>query len=198
MQRISWDWLVATAGSVTERRGVDPHLSRGHAGKRCSIVQSVPRWLTLMDLFTIIALVSSTDRRAIDMSITEFGTLVRNMRAEVGASLRDMAEAIGRSPTYVSAVEIGAKALTQDFVNKVAGFFRRKKVSMKKLAGLHATADRTIREADPARQSVDVRSLDAASRIAVATFARRLSDLDQEKREIFVRRVQRAAEKIDQ
>jgi hypothetical protein len=109
-----------------------------------------------------------------------------------------MAEAIGLSRTYVSAVEVGDKALTQDFVNKVAGFFRRKNVPAKKIVGLYATADRSIRASDRARHSVNVRLLDAVSRVAVASFARRLLDLDQEKREAFLRRVQHAAENTDQ
>lgn len=153
-----------------------------------------PAWLTVGFLSTIMRDVLTQHGGTADMAITEFGTLVRGLRAEIRVSLRDMAGAIGLSPTYVSAVEVGDKAITQDFASKVAGFFRRKKFGPKKIAALYAAADRSMRTADRERLTVDIRALDRNSRVEVAAFARRLVDLDEQKREEFLRRVQRATE----
>lgn len=56
--------------------------------------------------------------------MTPFGELMRDMRSERGISQKEMAEAIGVSPAYLSALEHGNRgAPSFDFVQRVAGFF---------------------------------------------------------------------------
>jgi transcriptional regulator with XRE-family HTH domain len=118
------------------------------------------------------------------MTITEFGKVVREMRDEANVSLRTMADAIGYSPAFLSAVEIGEKGLTDELVEKVLGYLRKtNKFSNRELAHLRAAADRTRRE-------VDVSRLNRTGREAVAAFARRWSDLDRQTREDFLRRLE--------
>ena len=116
------------------------------------------------------------------MSITEYGKVVRQFREETKVSLRQMADEIGFSSTYVSAVEVGEKAVTDDLIDKVIGFFRKRGKKTKDFAQIRAAVDRT-------RRTVDVSALDGTGRLAVATFARRLADLDREAREEFLRQV---------
>jgi hypothetical protein len=101
-----------------------------------------------------------------------------------------MADEIYLSPTYVSAVEVGDKAVTQEFLNSVIGYFRKLGVPAKEVLKIYGTGGREMLESDRKRRNVDVKSLDPASKVAVASFARRLSDIkDQEKRDEFVRQV---------
>ncbi len=117
------------------------------------------------------------------MPITEYGKVVRELRGKAGVSLRHMAQAIDYSPTFLSAVEIGEKNLTDELVEKVLGFLRKTgKFQNKDLAQLRAAADRS-------RRAVDVSSLNRTGRQAVAVFARRWADLDREMREEFLRRL---------
>lgn len=56
--------------------------------------------------------------------MTPFGELMRDMRSERRISQKEMAEAIGVSPAYLSALEHGNRgAPSFDFVQRVAGFF---------------------------------------------------------------------------
>lgn len=116
------------------------------------------------------------------MGVTEYGKVVRQFRDDVDASLRQMAEEIGFSSTYVSAVELGEKPLTDEMVEKVIGFFRRRKKKTIDFAQLRAAVDRT-------RRTLDVSDLDGAARSAVAAFARKLQDLDVQAREKFLRQI---------
>lgn len=116
------------------------------------------------------------------MAITEYGKLVREFRDAFHVSLRQMAVEIDFSPTYLSAVEMGEKSVTEDLVHKVVGFFRKRGMKTKEIARLRAAADRT-------RRMVDVSRLDGRSKQAVATFARKLADLDREARELFLRQL---------
>ncbi|MBM3357115.1 MAG: helix-turn-helix transcriptional regulator [Betaproteobacteria bacterium] len=121
------------------------------------------------------------------MTITEYGKVVREFREDVGTSLRQMADEIGYSPTYVSAVEIGEKGITDDLVQKVTGFLRKRGKKTKEIVRLHVAVDRT-------RRTVDVSSLDGAGRFAVAAFARKWADLDRDARERFLRQIGTATE----
>ena len=117
------------------------------------------------------------------MPITEFGKVIREMRGKADVSLRDMATAIGYSPAFLSAVEIGEKALTDELVGKAIGYLRRmKKFPNRDLAHLRAAGDRTRRE-------VDVSRLNGTGREVVAAFARRWPELDRKTREYFLRRL---------
>ncbi len=114
------------------------------------------------------------------MSLTQFGKVVRQFRQDLGVSLRQMAKAIGVSATYLSAVEVGAKPITDMLYNSVIGYFRKNGKTRKELALLAASLDRT-------RRTVDVGPLDGTGRLAVAHFARTWADLDRAKREKFLK-----------
>jgi transcriptional regulator with XRE-family HTH domain len=118
------------------------------------------------------------------MPITEFGRVVREMRDEADVSLRQMADEIGYSPAFLSAVEIGEKGLSDDLVEQVIGNLRKTgKFQLTELAKLRGAADRTRRE-------VDVSGLSRNGRQAVAVFARRLADMDRHSREELIRRLE--------
>jgi transcriptional regulator with XRE-family HTH domain len=117
------------------------------------------------------------------MTITEYGKVIRDLRKDVRVSLRQMAQEIGFSATYLSAVEIGEKQVTEDLVDKVSGFLRKRGKKARDLAKLHAAVDRT-------RRAVDVSELNGESRQAVAVFARKLADLDAAARERFLKQLE--------
>lgn len=116
------------------------------------------------------------------MGITEYGKVVRQFRDDAKVSLRQMADEIDLSPTYISAVEVGEKAVTDELLDKVINFFKKHGRKTRDFAQLRAAVDRT-------RKIVDVSGLDSSGKLAIATFARRWDDLDREEREKFLRQI---------
>jgi transcriptional regulator with XRE-family HTH domain len=53
---------------------------------------------------------------------TEFGKLIRKARIDRGLLLKDMAEGLGVSSAYLSAVETGKKTVSDDLTRKVASY----------------------------------------------------------------------------
>jgi transcriptional regulator with XRE-family HTH domain len=55
---------------------------------------------------------------------TPFGVAVRHLRSRKGVTQKDMAEALGVSPAYLSALEHGRRGLPSfEFLQRVAGYF---------------------------------------------------------------------------
>lgn len=57
-------------------------------------------------------------------TLTAFGRIVRKYRIDAGVTASDMAEKLGVSLSYLSAVEFGKKKLTQSFTEKVIDYFK--------------------------------------------------------------------------
>lgn len=56
--------------------------------------------------------------------MTPFGNALRELRERKGVSQKEMAQAIGVSPAYLSALEHGKRGLPNfDFLQRVAGYF---------------------------------------------------------------------------
>ena len=117
------------------------------------------------------------------MAITEFGLKNRELREKTNVSLRTMATEIGYSAAYLSAVEIGDKLLTDELLDRVANFYRNLGRKNIEINSLFAAASRS-------RKSIDVSFLDGDSRHVVATFAKKLSDMDRDARERFLKRIE--------
>jgi transcriptional regulator with XRE-family HTH domain len=104
--------------------------------------------------------------------LTLFGKEVRKYRIEAEASLKEMAEYLGVTSAYLSGIETGDRSLSAAVVERAIAFFKKR--------GVDATNLRAI--ADGMRRSVNIEGLDHDSRIFVAEFARRLSDMPPRKR----------------
>lgn len=57
------------------------------------------------------------------MSLTKFGAAVREARRETKQTLKTMAEALGTSAAFLSAMETGRSKVPMDFVGKIESFF---------------------------------------------------------------------------
>ena len=121
------------------------------------------------------------------MAITEFGLKNRELREKSNVSLRTMAAEIGYSAAYLSAVEIGDKLITDELLDRVASFYRNLGRKNIEINALFAAASRS-------RKSIDVSALDGDSRYFVAAFAKKLSDMDRDARERFLKRIEYSLE----
>ena len=91
------------------------------------------------------------------MELTPFGREVRKLRIEFGLLLKDMADKLAVSPSWLSALETGRKNVPQGVVEKISKLFSLSKQQADALAD---AADRSRNEfslkvgQDPLRRDV--------------------------------------------
>ena len=106
------------------------------------------------------------------MALTDFGKAIRTARIETDETLSQMAQAIGTTPAFLSAIETGRKKIPDSWVEKIEAFFRAKGKFIPNLRDLAAVAN----------DSVSVAGLSPAQQMLVAGFARTNLDPDQLKK----------------
>lgn len=120
--------------------------------------------------------------------MTPFGKEIRKLRIDADITLNDMAKGLERKRTasYLSAVELGDKPLSDDLVEEIINYLRA-------LPYFHThklDADFLRRVADRTKKAVDVAHLQAPEKEAVAGFARRLPELSAKKRALLTQKVE--------
>ncbi|MFB2539036.1 MULTISPECIES: helix-turn-helix domain-containing protein [unclassified Acinetobacter] len=113
--------------------------------------------------------------------VTEFGKMLRILRIEKNVMLKEMADAIGVSSPYLSAIETGNKPINANLLNKIISF----------LSLSDEKANSLITQASKLEQDVIIRpSNDYEAELAMM-FARRLDNntFDLEKLKKFLAEV---------
>lgn len=95
------------------------------------------------------------------MAITEFGKAVRKARIDADVTLASMALALGTTPSFLSAMEMGRKKIPADWVQKIESYFSS-----------HGVSVRLAEMADVANKTVPIDGLSPAQQMLVAGFAR--------------------------
>lgn len=72
------------------------------------------------------------------MAVTEFGKFLRKMRIDCSEVLGVMAERLGVSPAYLSAIENGMRDIPDDFVEKIVAEYALDEEQAKKLTEAEA------------------------------------------------------------
>lgn len=106
------------------------------------------------------------------MKLTPFGLRVRQLRLELGLKLKEMADALGNTSAYLSAVETGKKPANEEIVERSIQFFANYDVDASDLRA----------KADESREAVNVEGLGSDERGAIAAFARQLPGRSQTER----------------
>lgn len=102
------------------------------------------------------------------MKLTEFGEAVRILRMQHGLSLKQMAESMGISSSYLSSIEFGEKRLSQKLSSSAISFLTAF-VTSDEIEKVRISAERS-------RTVLNTESLNPDSRSLVAAFARRLQE----------------------
>ena len=55
--------------------------------------------------------------------VTDFGKMIRVYRLEHGLMLKDMADKLNVPSSYLSAMEMGRKTISKEFIEKLIGLF---------------------------------------------------------------------------
>lgn len=104
------------------------------------------------------------------MSLSKFGTTVREYRRQLGVTLSTMANSLSTSPAFLSAMETGRSKIPMEWVEKIAKYFGDHDLQVN-LPLLKAKACED-------NQTVSLEGLRPQHRMLIAGFAN--SDLNQE------------------
>ncbi|WP_215761246.1 helix-turn-helix domain-containing protein [Acetobacter sp. P1H12_c] len=102
--------------------------------------------------------------------VTEFGKELRKIRIDRDERLMDMADKIGKSSAFISAVEVGKKSPPQGFEEVIAHVYGLAEEFREKLK----------RAADRARKSFTIEPHSILGRDTAGLMARRMNDLSEE------------------
>ena len=98
------------------------------------------------------------------MKITEYGKIVRKARIDADLTMLDMAEDLGVSSAYLSALEVGRKRIPSDFLGKVIDYLKGKVPTL--------DTDRLRDAVAISNNSIPVDGLSVDHQFLVAGFAR--------------------------
>jgi len=104
--------------------------------------------------------------------LSRFGKTVRKLRIDKGVTLKSMAETLGKTSAYLSAVETGRKNPPDKLVRDIADFFG---LSAAKTEDLIDAAQESRREV-----SIPMVGFNDAQREVAAAFARQFSALTED------------------
>lgn len=107
------------------------------------------------------------------MTLTPLGKLLRKLRIDLGIKLKDMAEGVGVSMAFLSAIELGKRQISEDLLNTVQRYFLNKGLDVAK--DLRAAVDQSRNNL-----SIDLSNLGPNERDLLAAFARRFPSMDED------------------
>ena len=103
---------------------------------------------------------------------SKFGIEMRKIRANTGESLRTMAERIGVSATFLSAMEVGRKAISMDYAKKIKEIYN---LSEEDYAKIYDSIVETNQHVD-----IEISKMNEAQKEVSMVFARRIENADPE------------------
>lgn len=104
--------------------------------------------------------------------LTEFGKLIRKYRIDNNLILKDMADALDLPSSYLSAMEMGRKVVSNDFLEKLFAtyyFSQEEKQSLIEAARLSANSVK-----------INLENVNLSRRNMALSFARKFDSLDEE------------------
>ena len=112
--------------------------------------------------------------------MTPFGKEIRKRRIDADITLSDMAKALDVPPSYLSAVELGDKPLSEALAKRIIDYLQ----SLPYFREHQLDVDYLIRVADRTRKTVavDMKVLEDNQKEVVAAFARKLPTLTIQQR----------------
>ncbi len=104
--------------------------------------------------------------------LTPFGKTVRKMRIDLGITLKSMADAIGMTSSYLSAIETGKRAVTQPILNSVINFFGADNGKKQELMDAALESQQSV--------EIGLSGRDGTARDTAIAFARSFDELSEE------------------
>ncbi|MCL2665187.1 MAG: helix-turn-helix domain-containing protein [Defluviitaleaceae bacterium] len=102
--------------------------------------------------------------------LTEFGKTLRKMRIDCGEIIKNMANKLGCTASYLSAVETGKRSIPDGWVDKIISIYNLDCDTGDKLRASAMAEAKTLK--------IDINNLFGSKREAAILFAREFSDVD--------------------
>ena len=103
--------------------------------------------------------------------LTEFGQYLRKLRIDFEELLKDMADKLGVTPSYLSAVETGKRNIPDDWVEKIGQFYELDMFQLEALKNAAANSAKTV--------TIDLSNMIPKKRETALLFARTFDDFDE-------------------
>jgi transcriptional regulator with XRE-family HTH domain len=102
--------------------------------------------------------------------LTEFGKILRKMRIDCGEFIKHMADKLGCTASYLSAVETGKRVIPEEWVDKIIEIYNLNSIAAQELRNAAVAEAKTVK--------VDITNLFGSKRETAILFAREFSDVD--------------------
>lgn len=113
----------------------------------------------------------SVSRAEVSM-LTPFGKSVRKLRIDLGITLKSLAEGLGKTSSYISAIETGKRSVTDEILEQIISFL-----------GPTSEVEKELREAaEQSKSSVELNlsGKNQTARQAALLFARNFDELSED------------------
>ncbi len=102
--------------------------------------------------------------------ISKFGLLMREIRSNYGESLRDLANKLGISAAFLSAMEVGKKKIPADYVERITNIYNLDEEYKARLEDAVSLSNKRV--------TLDLTELNKKQTEASLAFARKIKDAD--------------------
>lgn len=123
------------------------------------------------------------------MTISKFGKALRNLRMDRGELLKDMAQKLGVTSSYLSAVEVGKRKIPENWIDRIASEYRLSAMEIYQLREAAAQSASEIK--------IDLGNASASKRDLAYAFAREFKDLSDDQHQAILRVLQRPSKGDD-
>lgn len=104
--------------------------------------------------------------------ITEFGKVLRKLRIDRGEILKNMADKLEMTSSYLSAIECGKRNIPSDFIEKLASLYE---LDESQIAELNSAKDESLSSIE-----ICIEGKNASQRDLALQFARKFNDIDED------------------
>lgn len=104
--------------------------------------------------------------------LTQFGKALQKHRIDKGVKLKDLADVLSKSASFISAIAHGKKDTSQELVGMIGDYLQLTKSEKEQLHRLSLVSQNSVR--------LDIVDLGESSKGMVAAFARKLTNLTPE------------------
>lgn len=104
--------------------------------------------------------------------ITEFGKVLRKLRIDRGEILKNMADKLEMTSSYLSAIECGKRNIPSDFIEKLASLYE---LDESQIAELNSAKDESLNSIE-----ICIEGKNASQRDLALQFARKFNDIDED------------------
>ncbi|WP_290457643.1 helix-turn-helix domain-containing protein [Faecalibaculum rodentium] len=111
--------------------------------------------------------------------LTEFGKEIRKLRIEHNDLLKNMADKLGVTSSYVSAIEHGKKPIPADFISRLKGLYDLSSDEIRRLE--------QAKEESALKVNIDLAGVNKKQAILANAFARKLNYFSDEEMEEIMR-----------